>query len=382
MEVIAPFKEAVGMIKDGGGEAFRLCFQCGLCTVSCPWNHVRTFLPHKMITQAKFGLVDLEGEDWWMCSTCNMCVSRCPREVAITDIMRSVRRIILELEYRMVPESLRSAMGSLTGLGNPWGGERDRRGDWAGDMDIPVFSKDTDLLYFPCCTPAYDPKMANIARATGRILRETGADFGILGVKESCCGESVRKAGNEGLFKKLAKSNIDVFNEEGVKEIVVSSPHCYSTFKEEYPRLGGDFSVIHFVQYLSRIIDEGGLKFTKELKKKVVYHDPCYLGRHSGIYDEPRKVLSSIPGIELMDEVDSRENSLCCGGGGGRIWMETRKGERFSDILVEQAIELGADILATACPYCILNFKDSVLTADRRDVLEIKDISEIVQEVI
>jgi Fe-S oxidoreductase len=224
--------------------------------------------------------------------------------------------------------------------------------------------------------------MANIARATGRILRETGADFGILGVKESCCGESVRKAGNDGLFKKLAKSNIDVFNEEGVKEIVVSSPHCYSTFKEDYPRLGGDFSVIHFVQYLSRLIDEGGLKFTKELKKKVVYHDPCYLGRHSGIYDEPRKVLSSIPGIELMDEVDSRENSLCCGGGGGRIWMETRKGERFSDILVEQAIALGADILATACPYCILNFKDSVLTADRQDVLEIKDISEIVQEVI
>lgn len=382
MEVIAPFKEAVGMIKDAGGEAFRLCFQCGLCTVSCPWNHVRTFLPHKMITQAKFGLVDLEGEDWWMCSTCDMCVSRCPREVAITDIIRSVRRIVLELEYRMVPESLRSAMGSLTGLGNPWGGERDRRGDWAGDMDIPVFSKDTELLYFPCCTPAYDPKMANIARATGRILRETGADFGILGVKESCCGESVRKAGNDGLFKKLAKSNIDVFNEEGVKEIVVSSPHCYSTFKEDYPRLGGDFSVIHFVQYLSRLIDEGGLKFTKELKKKVVYHDPCYLGRHSGIYDEPRKVLSSIPGIELMDEVDSRENSLCCGGGGGRIWMETRKAERFSDILVEQAIELGADILATACPYCILNFKDSVLTADRRDVLEIKDISEIVQEVI
>jgi Fe-S oxidoreductase len=382
VEAVAPFKEAIGMIKDAGGEAFKLCFQCGLCTVSCPWNHVRTFMPHKMITEAKFGLVELEGEDWWLCSTCNMCVSRCPREVGITDIMRSVRNIILELEYRMAPESLRTAMGSLTGSGNPWGGEREKRADWAKDMDIPAFSEDTELLYFPCCTPAYDPKMKNVARATAGLLQITGANFGILGAKESCCGESVRKAGNDSLYKKLAKSNIDAFNEVGVKEIIVTSPHCYTTFKEEYPEQGGNFKVFHFTQYLSGLIDKGELKFTKEFKKKVIYHDPCYLGRHNGIYDEPRNVLKSIPGIELMDEVDSRENSLCCGGGGGRIWMETRKGERFSDILIDQAIELGADILATACPYCILNFKDSVLTAGKEDVLEIKDISEIVQEVI
>jgi Fe-S oxidoreductase len=211
-------------------------------------------------------------------------------------------------------------------------------------------------------------------------LLKAGVDFGILGTTENCCGESIRKAGNETLFEHLATSNINAFKESGVTEIVVSSPHCYTTFTNDYPQLGGAYTVLHISQYLAKLIDKGGITFTKELNKKVVYHDPCYLGRHNGIYDEPRKVLKSIPGLEVMDEIGARENSLCCGGGGGRIWMETTKGERFSDILVEQAIEQGAEILVTSCPYCILNFKDSVLTMDKADVLEIKDITEIVQE--
>jgi len=382
VEVVAPLKEASDLIKDSGGEAFKLCFQCGLCTVSCPWNIVRTFIPHRMICEAGYGLADLEDEGWWLCSTCNMCVSRCPRGVGITDIMRAVRAIMLEYQYSTAPDSLRSAMGSLSGAGNPWGEEREKRAGWVRDLDVKTFTPDMELLYFPCCVPAYDPNLGNVARATSAILKKTGANFGILGVKESCCGESVRKAGNQSLFEKLAKSNINAFNDSGVTELIVSSPHCYSTFKDDYPWFGGSFKVIHVTQYLASLINEGKLGFTKELNKKVVYHDPCYLGRHNGIYDEPRDVLKSIPGLSLMDEIDSRENSLCCGGGGGRIWMETKKGERFSDILVEQAIEQGADILATACPYCILNFKDSVLTMDKGDVLEIKDISEIVQEVI
>ncbi|MCD4716030.1 MAG: (Fe-S)-binding protein, partial [Desulfobacterales bacterium] len=356
MEVVEPLKEASDMIRDAGGEAFNLCFQCGLCTVSCPWNIVRAFTPHRMICEARYGLADLGDEGWWLCSTCNTCVSRCPRGVVITDILRAVRRIMLEYQYSMAPESLRSAMGSLSGAGNPWGEEREKRAEWVQGLDVKTFTRDMEFLYFPCCVPAYDPNLGSVARATSTILKKTGAQFGILGTKESCCGESVCKAGNQSLFEKLAKSNIDAFNDSGVTELIVSSPHCYTTFKDDYPGLGGNFKVIHFTQYLASVIREGKLGFTKELNKKVVYHDPCYLGRHNGIYDEPRDVLKSIPGLSLMDEIDSRENSLCCGGGGGRIWMETRKGERFSDILVEQAIEQGADILATACPYCILNF--------------------------
>jgi len=382
LDAVAPFKEAIEMIQEAGGEAFRLCFQCGMCTASCPWNHVRTFMPHKMIAQARYGLIELEDQDWWVCSTCNMCISRCPRGVAITDIIRSVRSILLEFEYAKSPESLRSAMGSLTGAGNPWGGNRERRMDAFSNMDVPICDRNTKLLYFSCCVPAYDQNVRNVARSTVRILKETGADFGILGNRESCCGESVRKAGNNEVFEKCARSNIQAFQSAGVREIIVNSPHCYATFMNEYPGLGGNFKVIHLAQYLADLLDTHRLVFKKAYPKKVVYHDPCYLGRHSGIYEEPRRVLAGIPGLTLMDEVNARENSLCCGGGGARIWMETQVGERFSDILVQQAVELGAEVLATACPYCILNFRDSVLTLNVKDVLEIRDISEIVGEVI
>ncbi len=341
---------------------------------------VRAFFPHKMIRQAQFGLFELEDEEWWLCTTCNTCVSRCPRGVGIIDVMRAARAIMVE--NQMSPASIHSVGASLGSLGNPWGEEREKRIDWAKGLEIKTFAKGTELLYFPCCTPAYDPRIMSVARATADILRKTGADFGILGIEENCCGESINKAGGNKLFEHLAKSNIDIFARNDVTEIIVTSPHCYTTFKDEYPRLGSNLKVTHFTQYLARLVDEGKLKLTRELNKRVVYHDPCYLGRYNGIYDEPRKLLGSIPGLKLMDEADFRENSLCCGGGGGRIFMETKKGERFSDILVEQAIEQRADILATACPYCMLNFKDSLLTIDKGDVLEIRDVSELVQEAI
>jgi len=370
------------MIREAGGEAFQKCFQCGLCTASCPWNQVRTFLPHKMITESKFGLLELDEEGWWLCSTCNMCVSRCPRGVAITDVIRAVRNITTDSVPRAVPESLRSAVASLKNAGNPWGGLRDERSNWARDLAIPQMSKERETLYFSCCVPAFDPKMGTVARAAARVLKKAGADFGIVGSSESCCAESVRKAGNYDLFDKLARSNIKAFGESGVKQIITSSPHCYVTFKNEYPNLDGHFEVVHITQYVAGALEEGRIRPDKPFNKKVVYHDPCYLGRHSNIYDEPRKVLRSIPGLTLMDEMNSREKSMCCGGGGARIWMETKKGQRFSDILVEQAVESGAEVLATACPYCILNFKDSVLTMGKEDVLEIRDVSEIINEVI
>ncbi|MBN1103261.1 MAG: (Fe-S)-binding protein [Deltaproteobacteria bacterium] len=383
MEYLTPFKEGIDLIREAGGDAFTLCWQCGLCSASCPWNTVRTYLPHRMICQSRYGLVDLDDEDWWLCSTCNMCVSRCPRGVAITDIMRAARKIMLEFQYERAPASLRSAMGNLSSEGNPWGNERAQRAAWAKDLGIEAYSSENhDLLYFPCCVPAYDPKLGSVARATATLLRSTGASFGILGERESCCGESVRKAGLETLFDSLMKSNVAVFKEKKVRQIIVTSPHCLTTFRQEYPGLNGKVRVLHLTQYLAGLVEKGMLPLRRELNQRIVYHDPCYLGRHNGIYDEPRTVLGSIPGVTLMDEVDCRENSLCCGGGGGRIWMETLKGERFSDILVEQAVEMGADILVTACPYCLLNFKDSVATSEKAGTLEVKDISEVVLEAL
>jgi Fe-S oxidoreductase len=242
-----------------------------------------------------------------------------------------------------------------------------------------------EVLYFPDCYLSYDPRLKKVAAATANILNKAGIDYGILGTKENCCGESIRKTGNEEVFKTLAKENIKTFIEHGVHKILVSSPHCYHTFKNEYPEFMVNFDVVHITQYIFELINEGRLELTKDYGKKITYHDPCYLGRHNGIYDEPREALKKISGLELIEMPDSREDSLCCGGGGGRIWMETPKGERFSDLRVEQASEVGAEVLVTSCPYCITHFEDSRLTledSDDSEGLEVKDFTEIIQEVI
>ena len=382
METVAPSKEVSDIIKEAGGDTFKLCWQCSLCATACPWNIVRTFIIPRMLRQAQFGLVDFEDENWWLCATCKACVRRCPRGVEIIDIMQALRRTIVEFGVAKVADSLRIAIKNISGVGNPLGEPQEKRTEWTKDLNVKTYTKGTEILYFSCCIPAYDPQVKRVARATANVLNKIGVNFGILGTQEVCCGESVRKAGQESLFQSLAQSNITAFNEAGVKKIVVTSPHCYNAFKNEYPELGGNFEVVHFSQYLAELIKEGKLKFTKELNKKVTYHDPCYLGRHNGIYDEPRYVLQSIPGLELVEMPDYRENSLCCGGGGGRIWMETKKGERFSDIRLEQALQVGANILALACPYCVLNFEDSVLSAEKSDAIQVKDISELVMELI
>jgi len=385
METVAlgPFKVVIEGIKEAGGDAAKLCYQCGKCDTACPWNRVRKFLLRRIVNQAKFGVVPFESEDLWLCATCNNCVQRCPRGVEIIDVMRAMRRLLVP--DGVVPASipnLRGIMTSLASVGNPWGQEPQDRANWAKDLEVKEFSEGTEVLYFPCCYPSYEPRLKKVAQATATLLNKAGVDFGILGPKEMCCGESVRKAGNETLFKRLAKENIKTFVDMGVKKILASSPHCYHTFKNEYPEFKANFEVVHVSQYLFQLINEGRLDVTKEYGKKVTYHDPCYLGRHNGIYDEPREVLKKIPGLELKEMADAREDSLCCGMGGGRIWMETAKNERFSDLRLQQAIGVGAEVLATSCPYCITQFEDSRLTLKDSEAIQIKDITEILQEVI
>ena len=380
MKAVSPFKEAADAIIEAGGDAFKLCYQCGICSGSCPWNLVRSFIVRKLMHETQFGLIDLESDEVWLCATCGACVQRCPRGVNLIDIMRAMRRIAVE--WRAVPQSLRVALASLGSVGNPWGEAREKRADWAKDLGVKTFTRGTELLYFPCCTPAYDPRARIAATSMAHILNKLGVDYGILGTEESCCGESARKAGDEALFQSLARNNIAAFVQNGVRKILTQSPHCYHTFKSEYPEFGLEFEVVHYTQYLARLIEEGSLKLTKELNKRVAYHDPCYLGRHNNIYDEPRQVLKSIPGLELIELPDSRDESLCCGGGGGRIWMETAKEERFADIRIEQALEVGADVLAIACPYCTLNLEDSLLTMGKGDVLQVVDIAQLVAEAI
>jgi Fe-S oxidoreductase len=299
--------------------------------------------------------------------------------VEIIDVMRAMRRGIVSLGMAPVPDSLRVTMRNLAGSGNPWGEPTEKRTQWAEPLNVSTFSNGAQILYFPCCTTAYDPSVRRVSRATATVFQQSGTSFGILGEREVCCGESARKAGDEELFQRLMQDNMASFQESGATKVVVSSPHCYYTFKNEYPVAENGLEVLHVTQFLAQQIKEGKLKFTKEIKKRVTYHDPCYLGRHSGEFDAPREILSAIPGVELVEMADNRENSFCCGGGGGQVWMETKPGERLGEVRIEQALDVGAEVVALACPYCMLMFEGCV----QPDVLErvsLMDITELVAE--
>lgn len=383
METVAPLKEIIDVIKESGGDAFKFCYQCGLCDTVCPWNRVRSFSMRKIIREATWGLTDIESEEMWRCTTCGNCPRQCPRGVEIIEAGVALRRISTEYGVFPTPVSpIRGIGASLLGKGNPLGEDRDKRAAWAEGLSVKPFSEDMEILYFPGCYLCYDPRLKKVAGATAKILNQAGVDFGILGAEENCCGESIRKTGDEELYKRLARENIKNFVANGVKKILVSSPHCYHTFKNEYPEFMVNFEVVHVTQYLFQLVDEGRLELTGEYGKKLTYHDPCYLGRHNGVYEEPRSALDKIPGVQLLEMEDARDESLCCGGGGGRIWMETVKGERFSDLRLEQAVDVGAEVLVTSCPYCITHFEESRLALGDDEGPEIKDITEVIAEVI
>ncbi|MBI2955372.1 MAG: (Fe-S)-binding protein [Chloroflexi bacterium] len=383
METVAPFKEVIDEIKEKGGDAISRCFQCGKCDTVCPWNRVTQFSMRKLIREATFGLSEIETEEIWRCTTCGKCPQVCPRDVKQIDDMIAIRK--MATGYGVFPAAVqlvRSISAGLTAQGNPFNEDRSKRAEWTQGLSVKTFAEGMEVLYFPCCYTAYDPRLKKVAQATAKILNKAEVDYGILGSKENCCGESIRKTGNEDLFKRLAKENIKAFIENGVKKILVSSPHCYQAFKNEYSEFKVNFEVVHISEYLPELIDSGRLRITKEYEKKVTYHDPCYLGRHNGIFDQPREALKKIHGLELLEMAEARENSLCCGMGGGRIWMETPKSERFSNIRIEDAVEDGAQEIVTACPYCITSLEDSRVVMNRADVIEVKDITEILQDVI
>jgi Fe-S oxidoreductase len=347
---------------------------------------VRPFSIRKIVWQAALGLPEIELDEIWRCTTCGRCPSLCPRGVEQIDVGVAIRRIATT--YDVFPASVAgvsTAGTSLASDGNPLGEERERRDAWADGLSVKPFREGMEILFFVGCYYAYDPRLRKVAAATVDLLKRAGVDFGILGSKESCCGESIRKTGNEEVFKSLARENIKAFIDHGVKKVLVASPHCYHTFKNEYPEFMVHLDVVHISQFLLELVEEGRLeldgKAERALERKVTFHDPCYLGRHNGIFEEPRELLKRMDGLELVEMPDTRQDSLCCGGGGGRIWAETPKEERFSDLRVAQAVEVGAEVLATSCPYCISNFEESRLALGD-GAPEVKDITEVLLEAL
>ncbi|UCD19636.1 MAG: (Fe-S)-binding protein [candidate division WOR-3 bacterium] len=387
VEINPEIREA--LVEMGAIDAYK-CYQCGKCASVCPWFQVGTyeFLVFRFPLETVLGLIassedkdDLakEVEKLYRCVGCEACVDQCPLGVKMPQILRSARRILVD--FGSYPENLKSVVQKIRNVGNPLGELREGRSDWASKAAVKSFEPGMDLMYFACCLPSYDRRLQNIAMATAGLLEIVGVDYGILGVKESCCGEAIRRVGAEKVYEETARSNIENFREAGVSKVLVTSPHCYVTFKKEYPDLGGEFDVIHAMEYFWDCIESGKLTPKSSFQKKVVYHDPCTLGRQSGIYEAPRNILKSIPGLELLEVEDfSRNLSLCCGAGSGALWIDWEKGERMADIRIKQLLDTGAEIIAVACPYCLQMFEET-LKAMGVDV-PVMDISEILYDSI
>ncbi len=317
---VSPFLEVSQAIAEAGGEALKKCYQCGTCAGTCPWKPISEFNIRKLIRLGQFGFEGIE-DLMWSCSTCKFCVDRCPRGVEIIDVVTAMRSVYAG--GGLLPGSLRSMVGSLSARGNPWTGEATKRNDWAQGK-YPLYEKGMEYLYFTCCTVSYDPRNIQVAKASAEILNRSGLSWGLAASDVKCCGESLKKVGDRDLYEQLKANNRELFKTAGVKKVIVISPHCYETFKKEY---GGGYEVFHFSEILAGLIHEKKISPRKDMGTlKVTYHDPCYMGRHNGIYDVPREVIRAIPGVEFVEMDRIREQSMCCGGGGGGLWVERAKG--------------------------------------------------------
>lgn len=363
-------------IEEIGGATASVCYQCGTCTATCPLGvQVR-----KLLRDIQLGATsDAVGDsNVWGCATCKLCELKCPKGVNITDLLHSLR--VLAFEARKAPPKLEQALWGIYENGNPYGGKKADRAKWAEGLNLGVVGKTkqtTKYVIYAGCASSYDPRLQNVARSVVEVLQKAGAEVSILGENESCCGDAVYQIGEEGFLEELVQKNIKTFNDGGVETLVTISPHCLNMFKNVYPHYGKMPNVVHYTEILSQFLNHGDLKFDSGSDGKEVvatYHDPCYLGRYYGIYEEPRKILESIPGVALTEMSENKENALCCGGGGGQMWNENET-VRPSHERVSQAVETNASVLATACPYCIQNFEDAAKTKGLE--LKVMDVSEV-----
>jgi Fe-S oxidoreductase len=355
------------------------CYQCGRCSGVCPISFISEFRPRRLMLQAQIERAKLlESELLWQCATCHACVAICPQEVKPPDVIISLRS--KRVEAGQIPQGAAEALENIYRRNNPWGLPKNERAKWAEGLSLKRYEPGMEWLWFVGCAPAYDPRGQEVAKALLKIFQRAGleARIGILG-EERCSGEPARRLGEEGLFQLLAEENTARFNEAGVKRILTTSPHCYSVFKNEYPKLRAD--VWHYTQLLAELVSTEKLTFAPPQNREemiITYHDPCYLGRHNGVYEEPRLVLASLPGVRLVEMARNRERSFCCGGGGGRMWVETRERKHPAEIRVKEALATGAKLLITACPFCLINFDEAVKSLDLEGALQVWDLAELV----
>lgn len=399
------------------------CTECGRCTVTCPAHQSGKPLSPKMLIcdmrdfikahehdiiagkdtvredatppdagngQYKLppaeagGLLDAIGEEViWACTTCRSCEENCPVTITHVDKIIDYRRYHTLMEGRGNPE-VTLAMKNLENKSNPWGMPSGERGQWmVEELGVPLLSEkgEAEYLFYMGCSAAYEDRNKKVATAFIKLLQKAGVDFAILGAEEGCCGDSARRLGNEYLFQMQAQTNIEVFKAHNVKKIVTMCPHGYNTIRHEYPQFGGEFEVIHHSELLAQLIADGRLTLpTSGAPLKVVFHDSCYLGRYNGIYEAPRKVLSGLPGISLGKIEKERKNGMCCGAGGGLMWREEHIGERVNRLRVKQLQEANPEMIASACPFCLVMCRDGINELDLGEQLKSADIAEILAQ--
>jgi Fe-S oxidoreductase len=322
------------------------------------------------------------NENLWYCTTCRACLEVCPVYGAAFEVVAKERRQAVE-EGTLVPTLLNQTLEKLFKYSNPWESSKKQRAAWADGLDVTDLTKrgaEADLCYFVGCTTGFDDRAKSIARSFTAILQKASIRFGILGNKEPCCGDIARRVGEVGLAEEQKEGCETLFDQYGITDVVTSSPHCYHTFANDYP--DRQFQARHYTMVLHELVKNKKLLFEKRLNVTVTYHDPCYLGRHNRILDEPRDVIRAIPGVRLVEMDHCRENSLCCGGGGGRMWQDLKGERKMSEIRLEEAEATGAHILVTACPLCLIMLEDARKASGSREGFRVMDLNELLLEAL
>ncbi len=352
------------------------CIQCGRCTGGCPVSLKTTLNVRRLIYDTLLDTMTVDAHpELWDCTACTTCSVRCPKEVNPAELIVSLRTVLVD--NGRLPSTVRDALKSIGIRGNPLNMAAEDRAVWADDLDVPrILEEAAETLLFVGCTPSYDPRAQVISRGLVGALRAAGVGFGILGEEEFCCAHEARRMGEKEMFEGTVEMYQEIFQEAEFQRMVAISPHCFNAFKNEY---GVGFPVEHYTQVLARLIKEGRLKLGNAVNLKATYHDPCFLGKINNVFDEPRDVLKAIPGLEFVEMDRSRERSLCCEGGGGRMWSEgTNVQERLATERIEEALDTGANVLAVACPFCLLTLEDAVKVGGHEDRLQVLDIMELV----
>jgi len=379
------------------------CTNCGRCQDVCPaWASGKPLSPRKLTQDIKTqwqkvanpksnppeSLPPLIGgaiaeDEIWACTTCAACQQACP--VFIEHIVKIIdmRRNLTMMQSKM-PENIQLMLRNMQTRGHPWVGAQTLRlrGDWTSGLGLNTLAEDSnvDMLLWVGCTAALSDRNVEVTLALVRVLKAAGVSFGILGEDEPCCGDPARRAGYEIQFQTSVEQNIALLQGYNVKNIVATCPHCYNTFKNEYPKFGGSFNVVHHTQLIADLLKQDKIKLTCDLRSLATYHDPCYLGRYNSIYSEPRNILHAIPQLKLKEMERSHSKSFCCGGGGTHMWFEQQIGTKVNDIRTDEALKTNAEIVATACPYCLLMLEEAIQGKDLQQPLKAKDIAELVDQ--